>query len=288
MIVLNFQDFFFKINEMKIAIQGIKGSFHHLVALNYFGPTVDIVECNTFQEIIVRLNQKEVERGVMALENSIAGSILPNYALIDDSNMHVIGEYNFSIDHNLMCFENQTLKDIKEVHSHPMALLQCKEFFNDYDHISLVEATDTAKVAQLISEKKLKGIAAIASKEAAKTYNLNVISESIQTINNNVTRFVILKNNLEPFKKEFYNKASLKFILDHQRGSLAAILNVLSDCLLNLTKIQSLPVIKTPGKYAFFVDVKFENTAFFQKAVSILNIMALEFKIIGQYLEYKK
>ena len=288
MIVLNFQDFFFKINEMKIAIQGIKGSFHHLVALNYFGPTVDIVECNTFQEIIVRLNQKEVERGVMALENSIAGSILPNYALIDDSNMHVIGEYNFSIDHNLMCFENQTLKDIKEVHSHPMALLQCKEFFNNYDHISLVEATDTAKVAQLISEKKLRGIAAIASKEAAKTYNLNVISESIQTINNNVTRFVILKNNLEPFKKKFYNKASLKFILDHQRGSLAAILNVLSDCLLNLTKIQSLPVIKTPGKYAFFVDVKFDNTDFFQKAVSILKIMALEFKIIGQYLEYKK
>ena len=273
---------------MKVAIQGIKGSFHHLVALNYFGPNVDIIDCNTFQEIIDKLNQKEVERGVMALENSIAGSILPNYALIDDSNMHIIGEYNFSIDHNLMCFQNQTLEDIKEVHSHPMALLQCKEFFNDYNHISLVEASDTAKVAQIISEKKLKGIAAIASKEAAKIYNLNLISESIQTINNNVTRFVILKTSVQPIKKESYNKASLKFILDHQRGSLAAVLNVLSDCLLNLTKIQSLPVIKTPGKYAFFVDVKFENTDFFQKAVSILKIMALEFKIIGQYLEYKK
>ena len=273
---------------MKIAIQGIKGSFHHLVALNYFGPTVDVIECITFQEIFDKLNQKEVERGVMALENSIAGSILPNYALIDDYNMHVIGEYNFSIDHNLMCLESQKFEDIKEVHSHPMALLQCKQFFNDYGHIRLVEATDTAKVAQQISEKKLKGIAAIASKEAAETYNLNIISESIQTINNNVTRFVILKNNSEPYKKESYNKASLKFILDHQRGSLAAILNVLSDCLLNLTKIQSLPVIKTPGKYAFFVDVKFENTEFFQKAVSILKIMALEFKIIGQYLEFKK
>ena len=274
-------------NEMKIAIQGIKGSFHHLVALNYFGPTVDVIECITFQEIIDKLNQKEVERGVMALENSIAGSILPNYALIDDYDMHVIGEFNFSIDHNLMCYENQTLEDIKEVHSHPMALLQCKEFFNDYDRISLVEATDTAKVAQLISKEKLKGIAAIGSKEAAKTYNLNVLSESIQTIKNNVTRFVILKNNLEPFGKKSYNKASLKFILDHQRGSLAAVLNVLSDCLLNLTKIQSLPVIKTPGKYAFFVDVKFKKTDFFQKAVSILKIMALEFKIIGQYLEHK-
>ena len=272
---------------MKIAIQGIKGSFHHLVALNYFGPTVDVIECITFQEIIDKLNQKEVERGVMALENSIAGSILPNYALIDDYDMHVIGEFNFSIDHNLMCYENQTLEDIKEVHSHPMALLQCKEFFNDYDSINLVEATDTAKVAQLISKEKLKGIAAIGSKEAAKTYNLNVLSESIQTINNNVTRFVILKNNLEPFGKKSYNKASLKFILDHQRGSLAAVLNVLSDCLLNLTKIQSLPVIKTPGKYAFFVDVKFKKTDFFQKAVSILKIMALEFKIIGQYLEHK-
>ena len=275
-------------NEMKIAIQGIKGSFHHLVALNYFGPTVDVIECITFQEIIDKLNQKEVERGVMALENSIAGSILPNYALIDDYNMHVIGEYNFSIDHNLMCYKNQTLEDIREVHSHPMALLQCKEFFNDYDHISLVEASDTAMVAQLISNEKLKGIAAIGSKEAANTFNLNVLSKSIQTINNNVTRFVILKNNLEPLSKEPYNKASLKFILDHQRGSLAAVLNVLSDCLLNLTKIQSLPVIKTPGKYAFFVDVKFEKTDFFQKAVSILKIMALEFKIIGQYLEYKK
>ena len=274
-------------NEMKIAIQGIKGSFHHLVALNYFGPTVDVIECITFQEIIDKLNQKEVERGVMALENSIAGSILPNYALIDDYDMHVIGEFNFSIDHNLMCYENQTLEDIKEVHSHPMALLQCKEFFNDYDRISLVEATDTAKVAQLISKEKLKGIAAIGSKEAAKTYNLNVLSESIQTITNNVTRFVILKNNLEPFGKKSYNKASLKFILDHQRGSLAAVLNVLSDCLLNLTKIQSLPVIKKPGKYAFFVDVKFKKTDFFQKAVSILKIMALEFKIIGQYLEHK-
>lgn len=273
---------------MKIAIQGIKGSFHHLVALNYFGPTVDIIECITFQEIINKLSQKEAQRGVMALENSIAGSILPNYALIDESDIHVVGEYNFSIHHNLMCFKKQTLKDIKEVHSHPMALLQCKKFFNDYSHISLVEATDTAKVAQLISKNKLKGIAAIASKEAAQTYNLNIISESIQTINNNVTRFVILKNNFEPFKGESYNKASLKFMLDHQRGSLAAVLNVLSDCLLNLTKIQSLPVIKRPGKYAFFVDVKFENTDFFQKAVSILKIMALEFKIIGQYLEYKK
>ena len=272
---------------MKIAIQGIKGSFHHLVALNYFGPTVEVTECISFQEIIDKLSQKEAQRGVMALENSIAGSILPNYALIDDYDMHVIGEYNFFIDHNLMCYENQTLEDIKEVHSHPMALLQCKEFFNDYDRISLVEATDTAKVAQLISIEKLKGIAAIGSKEAAKTYNLNVLSESIQTINNNVTRFVILKNNLEPLGKKSYNKASLKFILDHQRGSLAAVLNVLSDCLLNLTKIQSLPVIKTPGKYAFFVDVKFKKTDFFQKAVSILKIMALEFKIIGQYSEHK-
>ena len=272
---------------MKIAIQGIKGSFHHIVALNYFGPTVDVIECITFQEIIDKLKQKEVERGVMALENSIAGSILPNYALIDDYNMHVIGEYNFSIDHNLMCYKNQTLEDIKEVHSLPMARLQCKEFFNDYDHIRLVEATDTAKVAQLILKEKLKGVAAIGSKEAAKTYNLNVLSESIQTINNNVTRFAILKNNLEPFGKISYDKASLKFTLDHQRGSLAAVLNVLSDCLLNLTKIQSLPVIKTPGKYAFFVDVKFEKIDFFQKAVSILKIMALEFKIIGQYLEHK-
>ena len=113
---------------MKVAIQGIRGSFHHLVALNYFGPNVDIIDCNTFQEIIDKLNQKEVERGVMALENSIAGSILPNYALIDDSNMHIIGEYNFSIDHNLMCFQNQTVEDIKEVHSHQWPFYNVRSF----------------------------------------------------------------------------------------------------------------------------------------------------------------
>ncbi len=195
----------------------------------------------------------------MALENSIAGSIIPNYALIDTHNLSIVGEYYLDIQHNLLALEGQSIADIKEVHSHPMALLQCKAFFKQYPHIKLVEAKDTADVAKQISEQNIKGIAAIASKNAAELYGLNVLAESIQTIKHNETRFVIVKRENHELEKDEVNKASLKFELDHKRGSLAAILNVLSDCKLNLTKIQSLPKIETPWKYAFFVDVTFED-----------------------------
>ena len=169
-----------------------------------------------------------------------------------------------------------------------MALLQCKEFFSDYPHIKLIEAHDTANVAKMIAEEKPKGIAAIAPKAAAQIYGLTVLAESIQTIKNNITRFVVVQKKNGFLAQEKINKASLKFILDHQRGSLAAVLNVMSDCLLNLTKIQSLPVIETPGKYAFFVDVTFDTFEQYEKAHQILKIMALEFKILGEYADVKK
>ena len=272
----------------KIAIQGIKGSFHHAVAMDYFSPEVALEECLSFDAVVDALLSGKVKQAVMALENSIAGSIIPNYALIDHNNLTIVGEYNLNIHHNLMALEGQDIEELTEVHSHPMALLQCKAFFKQYPHIKLIEASDTADVARKISEEKLLGIAAIAPKEAAHIYGLNLLATSIQTIKNNVTRFVVVQQKNGALPEDQVNKASLKFVLDHQRGSLAAVLNVMSDCLLNLTKIQSLPVIETPGKYAFFVDMTFDTYEQYDKARKILAIMALEFKILGEYADAKK
>lgn len=270
-----------------IAIQGIKGSFHHIVSLNFYGETHKIKECLTFDETVASLFDNTAETAILALENSIAGSILPNYALIDNNNLHIVGEQYLDIQHQLMALPNQTIADIKEVHSHPMALLQCKSFFKDYPHIKLVEDKDTADVARKIEAQQTKGIAAIASALAAEIFNLEILAESIQTIKQNQTRFAIVKTQpIENHKSEI-NKASLKFELDHKRGSLASILNVMSDCKLNLTKIQSLPKIETPWKYSFFVDVTFETYEDFEKASSIMKIMATHFKILGTYKNAK-
>lgn len=270
-----------------IAIQGIKGSFHHIVSLNFYDNTHKIKECLTFDETVASLFDNTAETAILALENSIAGSILPNYALIDNNNLHIVGEQYLDIQHQLMALPNQTIADIKEVHSHPMALLQCKAFFKDYPHIKLVEDKDTADVARKIEAQQIKGIAAIASTLAAEIFNLEILAESIQTIKQNQTRFAIVKtHSIENHKSEI-NKASLKFELDHKRGSLASILNVMSDCKLNLTKIQSLPKIETPWKYSFFVDVTFEDYEDFEKAASIMKIMATHFKILGTYKNAK-
>jgi prephenate dehydratase len=224
-----------------------------------------------------------VDKAVMAIENSIAGSIIPNYALVHHNKLHIIGEHYLNIHHHLMALEGQRLADIKEVHSHPMALLQCKKFFANYPNIKLVETSDTADSAKKIQEQQLKGVAAIAPKKAAELYQLAIIADDIQTIKHNATRFIIIKATNKEHSKSEINKASLRFVLDHKRGSLAAVLNVLSDCSINLTKIQSLPVIDVPWKYAFFVDVTFENYEAYQKAHSLLEIMAEEFLVLGEY-----
>ncbi len=266
-----------------IAIQGIQGSFHHQVALNYFSSDIQLLECLTFDALADALVSGEATQAVMAIENSIAGSIIPNYALLDRHNLQIIGESYLNIEHNLMGLKGQSISDLKEVHSHPMALLQCKAFFSDYPHIRLVEAEDTADIARKINKEQLLGIGAIASVKASDIFDLKLYAESIQTIKNNVTRFVIVQAKGALVEEKQINKAALKFVLDHQRGSLAAILNVMSDCQLNLTKIQSLPVIETPGKYAFFVDVTFDVFDQYKKAQSIIEIMATEFKILGEY-----
>ncbi len=269
--------------KLKIAIQGIKGSNHHQVAKDYFGDDVTFVECSSFDILVDHLINKTADKGVMAIENSIAGSIIPNYALVFHNNLHIIGEQYLNIHHNLMALKGQTIDDIKEVRSHPMALLQCNEFFKNYRHIKLVEDVDTAETAKRIQENRLKGIAAIAPKVAAEMYDLEILHSEIQTIKDNATRFIIVKTQNKALPEEEINKASVRFITDHKRGSLAAILNVMSDCNLNLTKIQSLPVIQTPWKYSFFVDVTFEKYKHFSKAKALLEIMSEEFKVLGEY-----
>jgi prephenate dehydratase len=271
----------------KIAIQGIKGSFHHQVAQEYYYQNIEVDECLSFEELIDSLMSGKSDQAVMAIENSIAGPIIPNYALIDKNNLHIIGEHYLDIHQNLMALKGQKIEDILEVHSHPMALLQCMEFLKKYPNIKLVEDKDTAETARRIHQNQLKGIAAIASKTASEMYDLEILAPEIQTINNNMTRFVIINKADNFVSKNEINRASIKFELDHKRGSLAAVLNVMSDCKLNLTKIQSLPKIETPWKYSFFVDVTFDKYEDYAKAKALLTIMAEYFKVLGEYKNTK-
>lgn len=264
-----------------IAIQGIKGSYHHEVAVQLFGADVNLDECLSFDALVASVTSGQSQAGVMALENSIAGSIIPNYALIDKHQLHIVAEAYILIEHQLMVLPGTRIEDIAEVASHPMALLQCKDFFATQPHIKLIEDDDTAEVAQRIAEKHISGLGAIASRTAAKLYGLDIVAPNIHSIENNATRFVVVKTT--PETTENADKASLKFILDHKRGSLAAVLNVLSDCKLNLTKIQSMPVVETPWKYSFFVDVTFDEVAFYTKAVQLLEIMTESLKVLGTY-----
>jgi prephenate dehydratase len=233
------------------------------------------------------LHNKKVEVVIMAIENTIAGAILPNYALIDDNQLTISGEYHLPIQHNLLVLNGQKIEDIKEVYSHPMALLQCHKFFKDYPHIKLIEDKDTAYVAKRIQDKKLKGVGAIASELAAETYNLTILAAEIQTIKENATRFFILTNT-EKKNSVSANKASIKFITRDDTGSLAEVLTILAKHHLNLSKIQSMPVIKTPWKYAFFADFVFNSYADYYDALAEIKEKVEMVKILGEYNKSKR
>lgn len=267
---------------LTIAIQGIKGSFHHQVAGEYFGEST-LDECMSFESLVRSLKENRAHKGVMALENSIAGSIIPNYALIDKNDLHIIGEHYLNIHMNLMALPGQTIANIREVHSHPIALLQCAVFFAQYPHIKLVESGDTAETAQRIKEQKLTGIAAVAGPKAAPMYGLEILASGIHTVKSNMTRFVIVKTKNKVIPQEEINKASIKFELDDTPGALASVLNMMTTSKLNLTKIQSMPIIETPFQYSFFVDVVFEKYKHYEKAKKILELMTTHFKVLGEY-----
>ncbi|OWP84652.1 prephenate dehydratase [Flavobacterium davisii] len=269
--------------KVTVAIQGIRGSFHQQVAQNYFGENIEIVECKTFKEVAKQLKKGTVDYGVMAIENSIAGSLIPNYALIDENQLNVLGEYFLKISLNLMALSGQKIEDIKEVHSHPIALLQCAKFLEKNKHIKVIESSDTAITAKRISEEKRKGIAALAGPIASEVYGLEILAKEIQSVESSITRFMILGKIKTDIKKDKVNKASVKFELDNTPGGLATVLNVMNNCKLNLTKIQSIPIIEKPFQYSFFVDVVFEKYYYFEKAKNILELMTTHFKLLGEY-----
>ena len=198
----------------KIGIQGIRGSFHHEVASAYFSSNAPLNEYLSFDSLAEGLKNEEITFAIMAIENSIAGSIIPNYALIDQYNLQITGEHYLSIHHNLMALKEQSINEIIEVRSHPMALLQCKQFFMHHPHIRLVETADTAQEAQRIAKNKTYGVAAIASLQAAELYSLSIVAPSIQTIQNNVTRFVVIQKGNSRILEEKINKACLLYTSD--------------------------------------------------------------------------
>ncbi|MFD2516452.1 prephenate dehydratase [Salinimicrobium flavum] len=269
--------------EEKIAIQGIKGSFHHQVAREYFGREVPVDECQSFREVVDSLLASRSISAVMAIENSTAGTILPNYALIDENNLQIKGEHYIPIFMNLMALPGQKITDIKKVYSHPMALLQCRSFFNDYPHLELVEDTDTAMVAKRIRQQNLPGVAALASKAAARIYDLEIIKEGIQTMKSNSTRFLVLSSKNATSVVAGANKASLKLVLENRKGSLVSVLNILRDFDLDMTKIQSVPVVNVPWKYAFFIDILFQDEEELRKVIGILSELTEELKVLGIY-----
>jgi len=271
---------------MKVAIQGIKGSYHHIVANQYFGREITLNECLTFDEMPQLLKNNEVEYLIMAIENTIAGAILANYKLIDEYDLKIVGEVYLPIQHQLMALENQTINDITEVWSHPMAINQCRTFLRKYPHIKLIEETDTAEVARIIQTKKLKGIAGIASKKAAEIYKLEIIAKDIQTNAENYTRFFII-NKKQAEKGTKYNKVSLKFITKHEQGSLVEVLQILVNHKLNLSKIQSLPIIEDPWQYSFFVDVIFKEEKQFDNVLEEMKKIVTEVKVLGKYKKSK-
>lgn len=271
----------------KIGIQGIKGSYHDQVAKEYFGDSIEVNEFLSFDELADSVACGDSDFGIMAIENSIAGSIIPNYALIDNLNLNIVGEYFININHQLMVYPGVKIEDLKFVSSHPMALLQCKKFLKSYPNITLVEEKDTADVAKIILKNEIKNTAAIASVEAAHIYGLDIIFSNIQTIKNNETRFVIISKDLS--KNENLNdKASLKFSLSHETGSLASVLSILKNYNLNLTKIQSLPIVEIPWKYSFFIDTTFSNINDFNKAFELINDKAESLKLLGIYKNQMK
>jgi len=267
---------------LKIAIQGTIGSFHYEVAKKLYGADNIFVESMDFNEIATLLDQQKIDKGIMAIENTIAGAILPNYALIDEYNLRIKGEYYLPIQHHLMALPGQKIEDIKEVWSHPMALLQCRKFFRSYPHIKLVEEKDTAQMAKIIHQKQLKGIAGIAGYEAADIYRLEIIAESIQTNKINATRFFILDN--DKSSPSDFNKVSIKFTLSHETGSLHKILHIFAENGLNMSKIQSLPIVDKPWEYAFFVDLMIDNQENYFLAMKQVANEVIELKILGEYV----
>ena len=270
-----------------ISIQGVRGAFHQEAAMDYFGGNIEIDECITFQQLIDSVENGNSHFGVMAVENSLVGSILPNYALIRESNLQVIGEIYLRIVQNLIASIGESVDSIVEVRSHPMALAQCTSFFKNRPEIRLIESEDTALSAKQIAELKLKGVATVANQKAAHEYGLYVIASSIESNKENYTRFLILEKKSTAKIPRGSNKASITFTAKHQPGSLLQILKPFAENGINMTMLQSLPNVGKKWEYVFHADLSFALVVDFYQALEHARQHTSTLKILGIYRSHE-
>ena len=276
----------------KVAIQGIAGSFHDIAAREYFNnEEIEIIPCETFKDVFAAIRKDNSIIGALAIENTIAGSLLQNHNLLKESGLKIAGEHKLRIKHNFVALPGQDIADIKEAYSHPIALMQCGDFLEQHKHIKAIESDDTASSAKRVSDGKIEGRAAICSELAAEIYGLQILAKGIETNKKNFTRFLIiadpwLAEDLNKGKKT--NKSSLVFTLPHEEGSLAQVLSILSYYKLNLTKIQSLPIIGREWEYQFYVNLKFDDYLRYKQALDAVMPLTRELRVLGEYEEGKQ
>ena len=263
-----------------MAIQGVAGSFHEEVARQWFGPTPAVVQCADFPTLFEALQSGRAEQAVMAVENSLAGTLLPNLALLQEASVQVVGETYLRIGLHLMARPGTSLEELKTVHSHPIALRQCERYLRAKG-LTLVDSEDTADSARLVAESDLTHLGAVASRRAAELYGLNILAEHVETNPRNFTRFLILSRKASTVHEP--NKASLSFQLTHEPGSLAKCLQTIGDCGLNLTKIQSMPIIGRPNEYHFHLDLTWPTREAWQNGLIRLRAETLDLRIFGEY-----
>ncbi|MDR2920911.1 MAG: prephenate dehydratase [Tannerella sp.] len=278
--------------KRKVAIQGIKGSYHDIAAQNYFeGEEIEIIGCNSFKDVIRCIHEDPAVVGLMAIENTIAGSLLQNHELIRQSECAIIGEYKLRISHTLCALPGTAMKDVKEINSHPIALMQCNDFLDTMPDVKLVEKEDTAMSARWIAENKLEGHAAICGKYAAEIYGLEILAEGIETNKRNYTRFLAIADKWtaeELLQGGEKNKSSIVFSLPHTAGSLSKALTILSFYDMNLTKIQSLPIIGREWEYLFYINLTFSDYTRYKQALDAIIPLTKDLKILGEYAEGKQ
>ncbi|MEM6723215.1 MAG: prephenate dehydratase [Bacteroidota bacterium] len=271
---------------MKVAIQGIEGSFHDQACRELLGNQASLVECSTFSEVFKTVDGEQASHGLIAIENSLVGTILSNYRLLRNSEMQVTGEVNIPIAHQLMALPGTSIDQISEVRSHPMALRQCRAFFEQHPNIRLIEDMDTASCAKHLAHDKVAHRAVVASVRAAELYGLEIIASGIQTHPENYTRFLLLEPKQEAVAPAFSDKASISFHVSHTVGTLAEVLQFIASCRMNLTKIQSLPLERKPWEYYFHLDMEYKRAEDFQNMLYFLKGKVSDLKVLGTYEKY--
>ena len=273
----------------KIAIQGMPGSFHDIAAHKFFpNEEIELICCDTFEEVFEQIQEDSTVIGVVAIENTIAGSLLHNYELLRDSSTTIVGEHKLRIKHNCVCLPEDDWDTLTEIHSHPVALAQCQTFLKRHANLKAVEGYDTAKSAKIIQTNQMKGHAAICSKFAADLYGMKVLEEGIETNKHNFTRFLVVADTWRADdlrNRSQSNKATIVFSLPHSEGSLSQVLSIFSFYKINLTKIQSLPIIGREWEYLFYVDVIFTDYLRFRQSIDAVSPLTRELKILGEYAE---